>query len=78
MTKTITRDDVLLYIYKETSNEETIAIEKQLLENVSLMEFYNQNKETIRKVINLKLEPSIDSQQNIMDYSGSFKFESIR
>lgn len=78
MTKTITRDDVLLYIYKETSNEETIAIEKQLLENVSLMEFYNQNKETIRKVINLKLEPSIDSQQNIIEYSGSFKFESIR
>ena len=78
MTKTITRDDVLLYIYKETSNEETIAIEKQLLENVSLMEFYNQYKETITRINNLKLEPSINSQQNIIEYSGSFKFESIR
>ncbi len=78
MTKTITRDDVLLYIYKETSNEETIAIEKQLLENVSLMEFYDQYKETITRINNLKLEPSINSQQNIIEYSGSFKFESIR
>ncbi len=78
MTKTITRDDVLLYIYKETSNEDTIAIEKQLLENVSLMEFYDQYKETITRINNLKLEPSINSQQNIIEYSGSFKFESIR
>ena len=78
MTKTITRDDVLLYIYKETSNEENIAIEKQLLENVSLMEFYDQYKETITRINNLKLEPSINSQQNIIEYSGSFKFESIR
>ena len=31
MTKTITQDDVLRYIYKETSDEETLAIEKQLL-----------------------------------------------
>jgi hypothetical protein len=78
MTETITQDDVLRYIYKETSDEETLAIEKQLLENVSLMEFYTQNNETIRRIANLKLEPSINSQQNILDYSGSFKLESIR
>ncbi len=78
MTKTITHDDVLRYIYKETSNEETLAIEKQLLVSVSLMEFHNQTKETIRRITKLQLEPSINSQQSIMDYSGSFKFESIR
>jgi hypothetical protein len=78
MTKTITQDDVLRYIYKETSNEETLAIEKQLLVSVSLMDFYNQTKETIRRITKLQLEPSINSQQSIMDYSGSFKFESIR
>lgn len=78
MTKTITQDDVLRYIYKETSDEETLAIEKQLLENVSLMEFYTQNKETIRRITNLKLEPSINSLQNILEYSGTFDLESIR
>ena len=78
MTKTITHDDVLRYIYKETSNEETLAIEKQLLVSVSLMEFHNQTKETIRRITKLQLEPSINSQQSIMDYSGSFKFVSIR
>lgn len=77
MTKTITRDDVLRYIYKETSNEETVAIEKQLLVNTSLMDFYNQTKETIRKVNELQLEPSQNVQNKILDYSGSFKFESI-
>ncbi len=77
MTKTITRDDVLRYIYKETSNEETLAIEKQLLVNASLVDFYNQTKETIRSIDELRLEPSINFLNNIVDYSGSLKFESI-
>ncbi|MCG8310494.1 MAG: hypothetical protein MI975_24085 [Cytophagales bacterium] len=77
MTKTITRDDVLRYIYKETSNEETVAIEKQLLVNASLMDFYNQTKETIRKINELQIEPSEGVQNKILDYSGSLRFESI-
>jgi hypothetical protein len=77
MTKTITQDDVLRYIYKETSNEETVAIEKQLLVNATLMDFYNQTKDAIRKINELHLEPSKNVQNKIMDYSGSFKFESI-
>ena len=77
MTKIITQDDVLRYIYKETSNEETVAIEKQLLVNASLVDFYNQTKETIRRINELQLEPSINFLNNIVDYSGSLKFESI-
>jgi len=77
MTKTITQDDVLRYIYKETSNEETVTIEKQLLVNTSLMDFYNQTKDTIRKINELKFEPSKSVQRKIMEYSGSYKFESI-
>jgi len=46
--------------------------------SISLNEFYDQYKETITRINNLKLEPSINSQQNIIEYSGSFKFESIR
>lgn len=77
MTKIITHDDVLRYIFKETSNEETIAIKKQLLVKASLMDFYNQTKESIRGIHELVLEPSINSHKKIIDYSSSFKFESI-
>lgn len=77
MTKIITRDDVLRYIYKETTNEETVTIEKQLILNVSLMDFYNQTKETIKKIHEFQIEPSINVQQSIIDYSGSLNFESI-
>ena len=77
MTKTITRDEVLKYIYKETSIEETKDIEKQLLVNAPLMDFYSQTKESIRRIGELTLEPSINSVKKIIDYSGSFKFESI-
>ena len=77
MTKTLTRDDVLRYIYKETSNEETVAIEKQLLVSTSMMDFYNKTKETICWINELQLEPSVNFQNKIIDYSGSLKFESI-
>ena len=77
MTKTITQDDVLRYIYKETSPEENLAIEKQLLVNTSLMDFYNQAKNTISKVNEFQVEPSLNIQKRIMEYSGSLKFESI-
>ena len=77
MTKTITRDDVLRYIYKETSDEESVTIEKQLLENTALMEFYNQTIDTIRKIGEIQLEPSESIQNKILDYSGSFNVESI-
>lgn len=77
MTKIFTRDDVLRYIYKETSNEETVAIEKQLLVSTSMMDFYDQTKETITRINELQLIPSVNFQNNIIDYSGSLKFESI-
>ena len=77
MTKTITRDDVVRYIYKETSNEETVAIEEQLRANTSLMEFHNQTNETIKKISSLNLEPSKNVHDRIMEYSSSNKFESI-
>ena len=77
MTKTITRDDVLRYICKETTNEETVAIEKQLLVNASLMDFYNQTKETLGQLNELEIKPSKKVQKRILDYSGSLKVESI-
>ncbi len=77
MTKTITQDDVLRYIFKETSNEESASIKKQLLVSESLMEYYREMKDTVRKVKELELEPSDEVTQKILNYSGSPKYESI-
>jgi len=77
MTKIITRDDVIRYIYKETSTEENSTIEKQLLLDATLMDFYNQSKDTVGKIQEIQLEPSFNSQKRIIEYSGLFNFESI-
>lgn len=77
MTKTITRDDVLRYVFNETSEEENLAIEKQLIVNSNLMDFYRQANETVKKVQNLMLEPSEETMNQILDYSGSLRVESI-
>ncbi len=77
MTKTITQDDVLRYIFKETSNEESAAIKKQLLVDENLMEYYKEMKDTIRKVKNLELEPSNEVTEKILNQTGLPKYESI-
>lgn len=77
MTKTITRDDVLRYIYNETSLEENLAIQKQLIVNSGLMNFYREVYDAAKKVKDLQLEPSETSMNRILDYSESLKFESI-
>jgi len=77
MTKTITRDDVLRYIFNETSEEENLAIEKQLIVNSGLMEFYKRANETVNQIQNLQIEPSSKAMSMIMDFSSSLKVESI-
>ena len=77
MTKTITRDDVLRYVFNETSEEENLAIEKKLIVNSGLMDFYRKSNDTVKKIQNIQLEPSENSMNIILDYSESLKFESI-
>ena len=77
MTKTITRDDVLRYVFNETSEEENLAIEKQLIVNSGLMDFYRKSNETVKNIQSMQLEPSESSTNKILDYSESLRFESI-
>lgn len=77
MTKTITRDDVLRYIFRETSNDENLAIENELLRNESLMDFYKQSVESVHEVQHLELNPSDRAINNILNYSESTKAVSI-
>jgi hypothetical protein len=77
MTKTITRDDVLRYIFRETSKEENLAIENELLKNVTLMDYYKQSVESIQEVVQLELEPTEKAVSKILNYSESMKAISI-
>jgi hypothetical protein len=77
MTKTITRDDVLRYIFNETSEEESLAIEKQLIVNSGLMDFYRKSTEVVKKIQNLQLEPSESSMSRILQFSDAHRVESI-
>ena len=77
MTKTITRDDVLRYIFKETSSEENLAIENQLILNSNLMDFYEQSMQILKRVNQLSIEPSERITNNIIDFSDYKRFESI-
>ncbi len=40
MTKTFTQDDVVRYVYEETSDEENLLIEEALMSNQPLMGFF--------------------------------------
>lgn len=77
MTKTITRDDVLRYIFRETSNDENLAIENELLHSESLMDFYRQSVESVHEVQCIELKPSDRAINNILNYSESTKAVSI-
>ncbi len=77
MTKTITRDDVLRYIFRETSKEENLAIENELLQNTSLMDYYKQSVESIHEVQSIELEPAEKAVSKILKYSESMKAISI-
>lgn len=77
MTKTITRDDVLRYIFNETSEEESLAIEKQLIVNSGLMDFYRKSSDMVKRIENLQLEPSEASMSKILRFSDAHRVESI-
>jgi hypothetical protein len=77
MTKTITRDDVLRYLFHETTDEENLAIEKQLILNARLMDFYKKSKDILSQMMSIELESSEKSTKKILEYSESLRLESI-
>ena len=69
MTKTFTYDDVVRYIYSETSSEESESIARALTCDDDLMSFYLDTLE-IRNQMNLIVrQPSQRVVSNILAYS---------
>ena len=76
MTKTFTQDDVIRYIYQETSEKENGEIEKAMLCDAQLQEMY-KDFVSIKKDLNKsQKQPSEQVINNILNYSKSLNLPS--
>lgn len=69
MTKTFTQNDLIRFIYRETSEEETREINKALLCDSELQAQYKELNATHKQLSQVKLEPSAASIKNILNYA---------
>ena len=69
MTQTFTHDDVLRYLYGETTSQERQQIESALAGNEDLYQFYQQSKELIDQIQEVALDPPQRVVDNIMEYA---------
>ncbi len=69
MTKVFTQNDILRYLYNETSMKEKVEIEKALLINTDLREFYNDMKDLITDLSNLESQAPDTTVNHVLEYS---------
>lgn len=72
MIQTFTQNDVIRYVYEETSEEENLLIQDALVHDTEMLEFYLD-------LVDLKIgldasyrEPSFRTVDNILAYSRNF------
>lgn len=69
MTKTFTSDDVVRYVYEETSPEENLLIEESLMTEPDMMTFFLSALE-LRSLMNkIERQPRESTVQSILTYS---------
>ena len=71
MIKTFTLDDLIRFLYHETSEEESREINRALLCDSELQALFNELKTTIKQLDDAQLEPSPSVLLNILSYSRS-------
>ncbi len=76
MIKTFTHNDVIRYIYNETSVEESKALAHALLTDEVLMEIYKELSALTENLDSAMLEPSQKSVDTILNYSKSIDLHS--
>jgi len=69
MTKTFTYDDVVRYIYSETTDDENERILEALALDDDLMSFYLDSLEIGRQMNRICLQPSVNTVETILSYS---------
>ena len=75
MKQTFTQNDLLRYIYKETSMTETYEIRRALAEDALLRNEYDSLLEGYKMLPKVKFQPSRTAIQNILDYSAISSLE---
>ncbi len=71
MIKLFTQNDLIKFLYHETSEEETKEINKALMCDAELQVMYNDLKASIEELDHDQMEPSSSSILNILAYSRS-------
>lgn len=75
MKQTFTQNDLLRYIYSETSMTETKEIRQAIAEDAILRNEYDSLLEGYKILPKVKFQPSRSALQNIMDYSAISQIE---
>lgn len=78
MIKTFTQDDLVRYIYQETTPEESIEIETALIFDEQLAETYNNLSGTVESLKAVNLKPSEHTVDKILSYSKSYDLHAFR
>lgn len=78
MTKTSTQNDLIRFLYDETSREESEQLQNALICEGDLLDEFNQLASTKAMLSGLLYYPSKESVDTILDYSKSTKLRSAR
>jgi hypothetical protein len=65
----LTPEDLLLYLYKETSEEQTTAIESALKQDWTLREKLAVLKTSLERLDGIKRSPSTRAVLNVLNYA---------
>lgn len=72
MIKTFTQDDVLRYVYEETSAEENLVVEEGLMAESDLMTFFLEALEFRALMNRIERKPREASIDRVLDYSRNY------
>lgn len=71
MIKTFTQDDLIRFLYRETTEEENHELTRALKQDAELALQFNELKATIQKLDDAQEEPSQKVIDSILNYSRS-------
>jgi hypothetical protein len=78
MTKTFTRNDLIRYIYNETTENEKKEIEQELLLDNKLFEEYKDLAEVSMELDRFEMIPSEKVINKILNFSKTINLHSVR
>jgi len=78
MTKTFTRNDLIRFLYDETSVSESHEIQKTLLHDSSMHQAYKELMKAKNGLDEMTCSPSKETTEKIIDYSKSTNLRSAR